>query len=126
VATQEDDGLLTAGEIARLSVNASIVILSACNTGAPSGRRGAAGLSGLASGFFPRAGPRAMVVSHWSIASNSTVLLTTELYARLRDGRADTPSEAMRQAMLELYGNPAWVYLSHPAIWGPFSVVGAD
>ena len=45
-AMEEDDGLLTASEIAKLILNADWVILSACNT-ASSGE-GTQGLSGLA------------------------------------------------------------------------------
>ena len=58
-ATAEDDGLLTASEIARdLRLDADWVILSACNTAAPDGV-GAESLSGLARAFFftPGRGP---------------------------------------------------------------------
>jgi len=75
-ATQIDDGLLTAREIANLKLDADWVILSACNTAAPEGRPGAEGLSGLAKTFF-YAGSRALMVTHWWVASDATVLLTT-------------------------------------------------
>src|SRR5581483_1295826 len=60
----DDDGLLMASEIARLTLDADWVVLSACNTAAPDGRPGADGLSGLARAFF-MAGSRALLVSHW-------------------------------------------------------------
>jgi CHAT domain-containing protein len=65
VATEADDGLLTASEIAALKVNADWVVLSACNTAAGDGQ-GAEALSGLARAFF-YAGARALLVSHWPV-----------------------------------------------------------
>jgi CHAT domain-containing protein len=50
--TADDDGLLTASEIATLDLNADWVILSACNTAAADGTPGAEGLSGMAKAFF--------------------------------------------------------------------------
>ena len=50
-ASEEDDGLLVASEIAQLKLNADWVVLSACNTAPPDGTPGAEGLSGLAKAF---------------------------------------------------------------------------
>src|SRR4029078_7888962 len=50
-ATQEDDGLLTASEVANLKLNADWVVMSACNTAA-GGASDAEALSGLARAFF--------------------------------------------------------------------------
>ena len=72
----DDDGYLAAGEIAQLKLNADWVLLSACNTAAADGTPGAEGLSGLAKAFF-YAGTRSLLVSHWAVASEATVLLTT-------------------------------------------------
>jgi CHAT domain-containing protein len=73
-ATGMDDGLLTASEVAQLKLNADWVILSACNTAAVDGTPGAQGLSGLAKAFF-YAGSRALLVSHWPVASDAAVAL---------------------------------------------------
>jgi CHAT domain-containing protein len=62
-ASEEDDGLLTASEVARLEMDADWVILSACNTAASDGAPGAEALSGLASAFI-YAGARSLLVSH--------------------------------------------------------------
>lgn len=72
----DDDSLLTSSEIGRLSLNADLVILSAYNTAAGDGKLGAQGLSGLANAFF-YAGSRALMVSHWPVASDAAVHLTT-------------------------------------------------
>ena len=70
--TALDDGLLTAGEVAQLNLNADLVILSACNTAAGDDSEGAEGLSGLAKAFF-YAGSRALLVSHWPVVSDAAV-----------------------------------------------------
>jgi CHAT domain-containing protein len=70
-ASPDNDGLLTASKIATLKLNASWVVLSACNTAAGDGTPDAGGLSGLAKAFF-YAGARSLLVSHWSVPSQAT------------------------------------------------------
>jgi CHAT domain-containing protein len=50
-ASEEDNGLLTASEVARLNLDADWVVMSACNTAGGSAD-GAEALSGLARAFF--------------------------------------------------------------------------
>lgn len=123
VASAEDDGYLSASEVAQLRLNADWVLLSACNTAASDGTPGAEGLSGLAKAFF-FAGSRSLFVSHWPVASEATVLLTT---AMLRDYESNPTlgkSEAHRKAMLALMNTPGHPEYSHPFFWAPFVVVG--
>jgi CHAT domain-containing protein len=117
-----DDGLLTASEIARLELDADLVVLSACNTAA-GGKPGAGGLSGLAKAFF-YAGSRALLVSHWPVASASTVKLTTATLAELAADPQIGRAEALRRAMLALMDEPDRPEFAHPAFWAPFVVVG--
>jgi CHAT domain-containing protein len=59
--SEQDDGLLTASEVAHdVKLDADWVVLSACNTAAADGTPGAEGLSGLAKAFF-YAGARALL-----------------------------------------------------------------
>lgn len=122
-ASAFDDGLLKASEIATLKLDADWVLLSACNTAAPEGRPGAEGLSGLAKAFF-YAGSRALLVSHWSVASQSTaVLMTTATQTLSREpgmGRA----EALRRAMLSMLDGADEPAFAHPIFWAPFVNVG--
>lgn len=120
-ASEEDDGLLTASEVAELDLAADWVVLSACNTAA-GGNGDAEALSGLARAFF-HAGARALLVSHWEVSSYAAVKLSTAAFAALAEGKASGRAEAMRQAMLSLIesGVPAD---AHPASWAPFVVVG--
>jgi CHAT domain-containing protein len=122
-ASAQDDGLLTASEIATLNLNADWVLLAACNTAAPAQRYGAEGLSGLAKAFL-YAGSRALLVSHWWVASHATVLLTTGAIGALAKDPAIGRAEALRQAMLPLMNGEAGEMYAHPVFWAPFINVG--
>lgn len=117
-----DTGLLTASTIAGLRLDADWVILSACNTAAPGGA-GADGLSGLAQSFF-YSGARALLVSHWAVASKPTVMLTTGAINRLTTDPQLGKAEALRQSITAMLDDDSTDYLQHPAFWGPFILVG--
>lgn len=116
-----DDGLLTAGEIAQLKLDADWVILSACNTAAGDGTPRAEGLSGMAQAFF-YAGARSLLVSHWAVASDAARLLTTRMFEETEKGASR--ADALRRAMLALMHRKDNPYFAHPAMWAPFVVVG--
>ena len=120
--TAKDDGLLKASEIAQLKLNADLVILSACDTAASDGTPGAEGFSGLSKAFI-YAGARSLLVSHWEVASDSTVALMTDITTHLETegvGRA----EALRRAEVDLINDPTQPRFAHPLYWAPFVLVG--
>ncbi len=123
VGSEIDDGLLTSSEVSQLKLNADFVILSACNTASGDSLGGGEGLSGLAKSFF-YAGSRALLVSHWPIASDATVNLTTAMM----DFQADNPeiglAEALQQSMMALMNIDKTPLYAHPMFWAPFVVVG--
>jgi CHAT domain-containing protein len=123
VATKADDGLLTASEIAALDLDADWVILSACNTASSDGKLDADGLSGLAKAFF-YAGTRALLVSHWPVASNAAVKLTTGLFKEAAAHPEIGRAEALRRSMLALMDDKEAPHFAHPMFWAPFVVVG--
>jgi CHAT domain-containing protein len=120
-ASEEDDGYLTASEIAGLKLDADWVILSACNTAAGNAENAEA-LSGLARAFF-YAQARALLVSHWAVDSNATVKLITHAMREISKDERVGRAEALRRAMMTLIkdGEP---HEAHPAFWAPFVVVG--
>ncbi len=120
-ASEEDDGYLSASEIAGLKLDADWVILSACNTAA-GGAAGAEALSGIARAFF-YAQARALLVSHWAVNSDATVKLITSAVREMSRDKRVGRAEALRRAMLALIdtGKPEE---AHPAYWAPFVVVG--
>src|SRR5262249_33678792 len=120
-ASTEDDGYLSASEIAGLKLDADWVILSACNTAA-GGATSAEALSGIARAFL-YAGARALLVSHWAVYSDATVKLVTAAATEMALDPAVGRAEAMRRAMQSLIERGA-PFEAHPAFWAPFVVVG--
>ncbi len=120
--TTLDDGLLTASEVAQLRLNADWAVLSACNTVAGD-RPGAEALSGLARAFF-YAGARALLVSHWRVASGAATRLTTSTFDFLKADAKTGPAEALRRAMLAYIADTSDPLNPYPALWAPFEVAG--
>jgi CHAT domain-containing protein/tetratricopeptide (TPR) repeat protein len=120
-ATSEDDGYLSASEIAALKLDADWVILSACNTAA-GGAPGTEVFSGMARAFF-YAGARSLLVSHWAVDSDTTVKLITKALADLASDKSIGRAEALRRAILVMINNDD-LRVAHPANWAPFVVVG--
>ncbi len=123
----DGDGLLEAGEIVELSIDADLVVLSACDTGGTgagsalgTGFRGSGGeaLSGLVRAFF-YAGARNVVASHWLVPDTETVKLMERLYGGLAEG--ESPARAIRDARRELTADP---FTSHPFYWAAFEAIG--
>jgi CHAT domain-containing protein len=126
IASEGDDGYLTASEIGRLKLDADWVILSACNTAGGGGEdRGA--LAGLARAFF-YAGARSLLVSHWAVDSDATVKLVTKAFGELASNPQMSRAEALQKSMQALIADTSrpksWVPASHPSVWAPFVLVG--
>lgn len=130
IAGVKGDGLLTMEKILALKLDADWVVLSACNTAAGAGA-GAEAASGLGSAFF-YAGTRALLVTNWSVHSQSARELMTDLFRRQSADPALSRSEALRQAMMGLLdnggfkdssGRTLFVY-AHPLFWAPYSLIG--
>ena len=122
VQSLQDDGLLTASEVATLKLNADWVVLSACNTAAGD-KPGAEALSGLARAFF-YAGTRSILVSHWRIDSDAATRLATSMFAFLRDEPQVGGAEALRHAMRAYLADPSDPWNAYPGRWAAFAVVG--
>jgi CHAT domain-containing protein len=120
--SEEDDGLLTASEVAMLKLNADFVVLSACNTAAGD-KPGAEALSGLARAFF-YAGAKSLVVSHWEVDSEATVALMDGLFEALKANPRLSHAEALRISMLRMIANSSKPEWAQPEFWAPFVVVG--
>ena len=119
--SENDDGYLSASEIAGLKLDADWVILSACNTAA-GGAQGAEALSGLARAFI-YAQARALLVSHWSVNSEATVKLVTSAIREISRDKRIGRAEGLRRAMLALI-DKGKLEEAHPSYWAPFVVVG--
>jgi len=128
----EEDGLLTVGEILTLKLDADLVLLSACDTGAGAGS-GHEAVSGLGRAFF-YSGARALLVTMWPVETTSAYRLTTGLF-RIRQANPElTWARAQRRSILQLMEAPGLIdtkgvvaaSYAHPIFWGPFVVIGAS
>jgi CHAT domain-containing protein len=130
VTGNEGDGLLTMEEILGLKLDADWVVLSACNTGAGAGA-GAEAASGLGRAFF-YAGTRALLVTNWSVHSQSARELVTDLFTRQAQDPKLSRGEALRQAMMALADGAGYTGVdrkteftyAHPLFWAPYSIIG--
>ena len=118
-ASSDNDGLLTASEIAGLRLNARWVILSACNTGAGA-ENGAGGYSGLARGFM-QAGARSLLVSLWPVRDDVAARLTVQTVRYNAAGLSQ--AQALRKATLALIDDRRVAGGADPAVWAPYSLV---
>lgn len=121
-ATAQDDGLLTASEVAELKMVADLVALSACNTAASSGKAGAEGLSGLARAFF-FAGARSLLVSHWAVSDAATSLLMQQTFDNIQKGDIAGRARALQAAMKTVRNEGTGQFVS-PKYWAAFTLVG--
>ena len=118
------DGWLTTLDIFNLQLNASLVTLSACQTG-----RSAVGagdeLLGLMRAFLS-AGAASLVLSLWAVEDRSTAQLMKAFYERLAEG--DTKAAALRHAQRKFIQGAQveadTARYTHPYYWAPFFLVG--
>lgn len=113
-----DDGVLQAREILLLRLNATLVTLSACETGSGSAH-GQDGPASLVRPFLA-AGARSVVANLWAAEDTFSLALMREFYRRLAAG-ADV-AEALRDAKLQMLKSfgPAAV----PRLWSGVLVYG--
>ena len=109
-----DDGLLTAEEIFDMKLQASLVVLSACNTG--EGRITGDGVIGLSRALIS-AGVPSVIVSLWAVPDAPTSELMQAFYQNLQQN--PNKAQALRQAMLTTMKTH-----SNPRNWAAFTLIG--
>jgi hypothetical protein len=119
----QNDGLLTASEIANLTLDANLVILSACDTAASDGHISGRGLSGLANAFF-FAGARSIAVTQWAVSSTVAQRLGAGLVSQAIASSTGGVAEGLREAMLDYIATAKEDYLANPRFWGAFIIAG--
>jgi CHAT domain-containing protein len=111
---QPEDGFLRVDDIYNARLSADLVVLSACQTGLGKEVRGE-GLMGLTRAFLYAGVPR-VIVSLWNVNDQATSELMAGFYAKLLR-RGKRPSEALREAQLELRKQKRW---ESPYYWAAF------
>jgi CHAT domain-containing protein len=125
-----NSGLLKLDDILKLSLNADLVVLSACNTAAADGE-GSEAVSGLGRGFF-YAGAKSVLATHWPVETVSARQLVTHLFERYAQDNTMTRAKALQRAMLEVLDKEVALDASgkalnayaHPAFWAPYALYG--
>jgi CHAT domain-containing protein len=119
-ATPHDPGSLYLGDVARLSLDAHVVVLAACRTTA-STKHAPTAMRSFALAFLA-AGASNAVGALWDLDDEAAHHLSTSFHSRLRDGIA--PAEALRLTQLSMLrsGRPD---LSALRSWAGFQLFGA-
>ena len=119
----QDDGILTAEEIAALDLSAvEWAVLSACETGIGEVKAGE-GVFGLRRAFQV-AGAKTLIMSLWAVEDESARQWMKKLYQGRFLKRLGT-AEAVREASLEvLRERRAKGESTHPFYWGAFVAAG--
>jgi CHAT domain-containing protein len=115
------DSYLTATELAGLSMNAELVVLSACDTGVGRYEQGQ-GLLGFAFAALA-AGNRGAVLSLWPVADDTTAHLMARFYARLRQGQS--PAAALTATKRE-FVHSTDPRERDPRVWAAFLLYGGS
>jgi CHAT domain-containing protein len=115
------DGALNTLDVFNLRLGASLVTLSACQTGR-SVIKGGDELQGLLRAFL-YAGSQSLLLGLWRVADQSTLHFMELFYYSLAQGM--TKGEALRHAQcLFLGGDGPEARFAHPYYWAPFLLVG--
>jgi CHAT domain-containing protein len=67
---------------------------------------------------------RSLLVSHWPVASNATVEITTNMFKEIGKNPSFCETEALRCSRLKLINDSKNPEYAHPFYWTPFVVVG--
>ncbi|MEZ4734720.1 MAG: CHAT domain-containing tetratricopeptide repeat protein [Caldilineaceae bacterium] len=116
---------LTLAEISRLPLQADLVTLSGCETGA--GQIQGTDVLSLASGFLG-AGARSLLVSLWRVEDRATAQLMTNFYTATQQGVSYAAALSSAQRALLAAGRQAGdsqQAYQHPVFWAPFILLGA-
>ena len=119
-ANKVDEDALTAVELSNFPLNAELAVLSACNTGFGSIKKGE-GIMSLSRAFM-YAGVPSTVMSLWKVPDAATSRLMTTFYEYLQQGISK--DAALRQAKLDYLENTFSPEQRHPFYWAGFIATG--
>ncbi len=115
---QAQDGFLRLYDIYNLSLNADLVVISACKTALGKDIKGE-GLIGLTRSFM-YAGATRVVASLWQTDDRATATLMSRFYKGLLEDNL-SPAAALRNAQLSMWKDNRW---REPRFWAAFTLQG--
>ena len=118
----DDDGLLTASEIADLSISTNFVSLSACNTAIYDTTFFQEETQGLTNGFL-LAGAQTVLASRWPVETNAAQRLNERIFSfpKFKDGEY---ALAVQSAQMSMLSNDQDIPRQHPRFWSSFVLYG--
>ncbi|MGB1032993.1 MAG: CHAT domain-containing protein, partial [Flavobacteriales bacterium] len=120
-AQNGEDGYLTASEIAKLNMNADLVVLSACET-ALGKIYGGEGVAGLTQSIL-EGGANSTMVSLWPVNDAGTMYFMTGLY-ELTENQGKTYNEAINIMKRKFISGEFGDAFKDIQIWAPFVFFG--
>lgn len=117
-----NDGLLSGAEIARLTLNARLIILSACSTAKFDVAQTTRGVQDLQAAFTV-AGAPTLLASLWPVDSLSTQELVTLFLKNWRNLQTKSASASLARATREFLAQ-ADILHRHPSYWAAFAILG--
>ncbi len=116
---QDSNYKLYAAELYNMELEAELVVLSACNSGFGTLKRGE-GIISL-SHAFSYAGVSSLIMSLWSVTDEATADIMADFYRELKQKR--DKDQALQNAKLR-YINSADPLYAHPYFWACFVAIG--
>jgi CHAT domain-containing protein len=114
---EAEDGRLQVRDIFDMSINADMVVTSACQTALGKISRGDEVL-GLTRAFL-YAGANSVFGSLWSISDEATSIFMKDFYTNIK---TMDKTEALRQAQIKMIKSQQY---NHPFYWAAFNITGA-
>lgn len=112
-----DDGLLTASEIASLDFRVDLTVLASCRS-ASGPRQDARALTSL-TGAALAAGSRSILATLWDVGDQETAVFMEQFYHQL--GQGLSPARALQAAKRRFTQDEAW---ADPSIWAAYILIG--
>ncbi len=119
LAADRQPELLSPLDLARMRVNAGLVVMSGCSSGRGETSPGA-GLMGLTHAWIG-AGARAVAASHWSTPDDNGALFK-RFYEHFLAAPQAGPAMALRKAQMDMMQSRSW--RSQPRYWAAFYLTG--
>ncbi|MFA6222226.1 MAG: CHAT domain-containing tetratricopeptide repeat protein [Desulfomonilaceae bacterium] len=110
------DGFLRMSEVMGLNINCDIAALTACQSGLG---RNISGEGNMGMGrAFQYAGAKSVLMSLWSVAEKSSVMMVESFFGHLKEGKSKQEALKLARDQIRQAG------YDHPFFWAPFILVG--
>jgi CHAT domain-containing protein len=117
-----DDGILSASEIARLSLRARLVVLSACNSARYNQQQANLGVHDLQAAFTV-AGAPTILAALWPVESATATDLMVHFFSNWRSAKYGGAAPSLAQTIRSYLDRSDQAH-QHPRFWAPFEIFG--